>query len=241
LTGYHFIELPKYKDDKNYENLNNRWLYTLINGEKFINDPAMLPDAIKEEDTIMKAIKKKYLSDKEVINRIIDYRTKSLTDIQIYDELKDECKKDTLVIGITVIATKDKMLKNNKKFKMLVVLIALFTLLNIVIISFGLANGVKYQFIALDLFFGILLIWVSTKKKLLIRSTYRGIIYLLSWYIIFFIFSVGGIKVSLYISLSLLNSLIAIGIIFLAISLKDRLFPYFPPETDENGEYVFKQ
>lgn len=185
--------------------------------------------------------KQKHLSDKEVINSIIDFRTRGLTDIQIYNELKDVCKKDTLVIGITVIATKDQMLKNNMKVKMIVVLIALFTILKIIIVGIGLSNGVNYLTISLDLFITILLIWISTRKKLLIRSTYRGIIYILSWNIILFIFSVGGIKESLYISLSLLNSLIAIGIIFLAILLKDKLFPDFPPEKDENGEYIFKQ
>jgi predicted transposase/invertase (TIGR01784 family) len=53
----------------------------MVNGEKFINDPGMLPDAIKKEVTIMKAIHKmqKAASDPE-LRAIIEYREKAIRD-----------------------------------------------------------------------------------------------------------------------------------------------------------------
>ena len=81
LTEYHFIELPKYKDDKSYDDPINRWIYMLVNGENFINNPELLPDSIKKEAMIMKAMQKmqKAAADPE-LRAIIEYREKAIRD-----------------------------------------------------------------------------------------------------------------------------------------------------------------
>jgi len=81
LVEFHFIELPKYKDDKMYEYPINQWLYALVNGETFIAEPDMMPERIKKEAMIMKAIKKmqKAAADREV-RAIMDYREKAVRD-----------------------------------------------------------------------------------------------------------------------------------------------------------------
>jgi len=81
LVEYHFIELPKYRDDKMYGDPINQWLFALENGETFMGDPAKIPDAIKKEAMIMKAIKKmqKATSDEDV-RAILEYREKAVRD-----------------------------------------------------------------------------------------------------------------------------------------------------------------
>ncbi len=81
LVEYHFIELPKYKDDKMYGDPINQWLFALVNGETFIGDPAKMPDPIKKEAMIMKAIEKmqKATSDEDV-RAILEYREKAVRD-----------------------------------------------------------------------------------------------------------------------------------------------------------------
>ncbi len=81
LVEYHFIELPKYRDDKMYEDPINQWLYTLVSGEIFITEPGMMPERIKKEAMIMKAIKRmqKAAADRDV-RAIMEYREKAARD-----------------------------------------------------------------------------------------------------------------------------------------------------------------
>ncbi len=81
LVEYHFIELPKYKDERLYDDPINQWLFALMNGETFINDPGRIPERIKKEAMIMKAIKRmqKAAADPDV-RAIIEYREKAARD-----------------------------------------------------------------------------------------------------------------------------------------------------------------
>jgi predicted transposase/invertase (TIGR01784 family) len=78
---YHFIELPKYREVKKFDEIINKWLYAIRNAEKFINNPEKLPDLIKKEATIMKAIQKmqKAAADPKV-KAILEYREKAELD-----------------------------------------------------------------------------------------------------------------------------------------------------------------
>jgi len=81
LVEYHFIELPKYKDDEKYGDPINQWLFALVNGESFISDPGTMPDLIKKEKMIMKAIKRmqKAAADPD-LRAIMEYREKAVHD-----------------------------------------------------------------------------------------------------------------------------------------------------------------
>ena len=78
VVEYHFLELLKYKESKNLEEIIKKWLFTIKNAENFINEPDKLPDSIKKEASIMRAIQKmqKAAADPE-LRSIIEYREKA--------------------------------------------------------------------------------------------------------------------------------------------------------------------
>jgi len=105
IVEYHFIELPKYKDDKKNELIINKWLYTIKNGENYINNPEGLPDTIKKEAMIMKAINKmaKAAADDEV-RAVIEYREKAKLDElnrfrHAIDQTRESALNEGLVLG----------------------------------------------------------------------------------------------------------------------------------------------
>jgi len=105
IMEYHFLELPKYKEDKKLEEIINKWLYAIKNGEKYINDPDKLPDTIKKEASIMRAINKmqKAAADSEV-RAIMEYREKAELDHinMINNALREgemRGKKEGLMLG----------------------------------------------------------------------------------------------------------------------------------------------
>jgi predicted transposase/invertase (TIGR01784 family) len=81
VVEYHFLELPKYKESKNPEEEIKKWLFTIKNAEKFINEPDKLPDTIRKEASIMRAIQKmqKAAADPE-LRAIMEYREKAELD-----------------------------------------------------------------------------------------------------------------------------------------------------------------
>lgn len=81
IVEYHFLELPKYRESKKIGDVINKWLFAIKNAEKFIREPNKLPDSIKNEEYIMKAIHKmqKAASDPDV-RAIIEYREKAELD-----------------------------------------------------------------------------------------------------------------------------------------------------------------
>jgi predicted transposase/invertase (TIGR01784 family) len=78
VVEYHFLELPKYKEDKKLEEEIKKWLFTIKNAERFINEPEKLPETIKKEASIMRAIQKmqKAAADNE-LRAIMEYREKA--------------------------------------------------------------------------------------------------------------------------------------------------------------------
>ncbi len=81
IVEYHFIELPKYKDNENIKETMNKWLFAMKNSERYIHDPDKLPDSIKKEAMIMRAIQKmkKAAADPE-LRAIMEYREKAELD-----------------------------------------------------------------------------------------------------------------------------------------------------------------
>jgi predicted transposase/invertase (TIGR01784 family) len=81
IIEYHFLELPKYRENRKIEEIINKWLYAIKNAENYINEPDKLPDTIKKEASIMRAINKmqKAAADPEV-RAIMEYREKAELD-----------------------------------------------------------------------------------------------------------------------------------------------------------------
>jgi predicted transposase/invertase (TIGR01784 family) len=101
IVEYHFLELPKYRENKKIEEIINKWLYAIKNAEKFINDPDKLPDSIKKEASIMRAINKmqKAAADDE-LRAIIEYREKAeLDDLQRIKNAQREGEMRGIILG----------------------------------------------------------------------------------------------------------------------------------------------
>jgi predicted transposase/invertase (TIGR01784 family) len=101
VVEYHFLELPKFRDSKTLEEIINKWLYTIKNAEKYINDPDKLPDTIKKEASIMRAINKmqKAAADDE-LRAIIEYREKAeLDDLQRIKNAQREGEMRGIILG----------------------------------------------------------------------------------------------------------------------------------------------
>ncbi len=81
IMEYHFLELPKYSDGNKLEKEISKWLFAIKNGERFINEPEKLPDSIKKEASIMRAIQKmqRAAADDE-LRAIMEYREKAELD-----------------------------------------------------------------------------------------------------------------------------------------------------------------
>ncbi len=124
IVEYHFIELPKYKDDRTYDDPINKWLCAIIGGESFINNPGRMPEAIKKEKMIMKAIEKmrKAAADPDV-RAIIEFREKAVHDEA--DRLAYATKKAMLIGEKRGIRLGEKRGRENEKMNIALQMLAL--------------------------------------------------------------------------------------------------------------------
>ncbi len=101
IVEYHFLELPKYTEVKKLEKEINKWLFAIKNGEQFINEPESLPDSIKKEASIMRAIQKmqRAAADDE-LRAIMEYRQKAeMDDLNRIKNAIMQGKQEGLMLG----------------------------------------------------------------------------------------------------------------------------------------------
>lgn len=80
LKELHFIELPKFKEDKPKKKQSKfeKWLHILKIGENYVNDIDNLPKELKEEEEIVMALQEMVrASNDETVRQILEMRSKS--------------------------------------------------------------------------------------------------------------------------------------------------------------------
>jgi len=83
LKELHFVELPKYTEEKPRERMTKfeKWLYVLKFGELYKDDPASLPEELKKEEGIVMAVEKMHEAEGiPVVRELMEARQKALHD-----------------------------------------------------------------------------------------------------------------------------------------------------------------
>jgi hypothetical protein len=83
LKELHFVELPKYTDEKPRKLMTKfeKWLYVLKFGERYKDNPESLPATLKAEEEIVMAVEKMREAEGDpVVRELMEARQKALHD-----------------------------------------------------------------------------------------------------------------------------------------------------------------